>query len=473
MKRTRIMALSALLPLASCASPADLQISGIETPSVWSRLWDTDKPNADPVLASDESVAVEQRWWQSFGDPTLDRLIDGALADNKTLHIAEARVAEARAGRNLAEAALLPDISATGAVSRGNQGVITNNKPIGIREIDLQASWEIDLFGKNQARAAEAAAILQSEDARRQAAMVSLLAEAARNYFDLRNFQAQIAITEKNLVTQQRTLDLIKAQQIGALTSDLDVARAAAQVATTSAQLPALRSSYEVTLDHLNILLGYPPGTEDAWLSPSEPLKPLDATILVAAPAKILANRPDVRAAERNFAASLSASDAASREIYPTISLVGLFGFQDSSLFSATPWAVGANLAQPLLNFGRIQAGIDTADARQKQAFFSYQETVLEALEDMENALSQYLHETRRQRDLSLAAEQDRKAVDLANQQYTSGYSALLDLLVAQRDELAAESNLASSNAQLRKNLVHIYAAAGGGWNPNGMTASR
>jgi multidrug efflux system outer membrane protein len=464
MHATRLIALPALLLLASCTSPQPAQDSGITIAGTWSRLWGTDRTTDDPPLASAESVKIEQRWWRSFGDPVLDQLIDGVLANNKTLRIAEARVAEARAGRRATEAALLPDISAAGGISRGNQGVVTGDKPISVREIDLEASWELDLFGKNQAHAAEAAAILQSEDARRQAAMVSLLAEAARTYFDLRNFQQQVAITSKNLATQQRTLELIEAQREGALTSDLDVQRAAAQVATTSAQLPALRSAYEVALNRLNVLLGQSPGTEDVWLAPARPLEKLDATILVAAPAKVLANRPDVRAAERSFAASISAHDAATRELYPTISLVGLFGFQDSSLFSATPWTLGASLAQPLLDFGRIRARIDVSDARQKQAFFSYQETVLEALEDMENALSQYLHETGRQRDLALAAEQDRKAVELADLQYTTGYSGLLDLLVAQRDELAAESSLAASNAQLRKNLVRIYTAAGGGW---------
>jgi NodT family efflux transporter outer membrane factor (OMF) lipoprotein len=465
MQQMRPLVILAALLLAACASPQGPQASGLSTPSVWSRLWDKERPADDLPLASTDSAEIEQRWWKSFGDPTLDRLIDGALANNKTLRIAEARVEEARAGRSGAEAELLPDISTTAGLSRGNQGFATRNQSVSVKEIDLQASWEIDLFGKNQARAAEAAAILQSEDAQRQAVIVSLLAEVARAYFDLRNDQEQIEITRKNLMTQQKTLDLIKAQQEGALSSGLDVERAAAQVATTSAQLPALSSDYEVTLNELNVLLGYPPGTQDAWLEPSAPLKPLDAKVLVAAPAKVLASRPDVRAAERNFAASISASKAATRELYPTISLVSLFGFQDSSLFSATPWSVGASLAQPILDFGRIRAQIDAADARQKQAFFNYQETVLEALEDMENALSLYLHETSRQHDLSAAAEQDRKAVDLANQQYLSGYSGLLDLLVAQRDELAAESNLAASNAQLRKNLVHIYAAAGGGWN--------
>ena len=455
-----------LLALAGCTSPVGSQASGIDAPDAWSRLWGKDKQDASGnlPLASTDATDIEQRWWQSFNDPALDQLIDGALANNKTLKIAEARVAEARAGRGGAEANLYPQVSVTGAVSRGNQGYATSNKPINVREADLQASWEVDLFGKNQARVAEATAILQSEDAHRQAVLVSLLAEVARNYFDLRDYQEQIAITRRNLATQQRTLDLIKVQLQGALSSDLDVERAAAQVSTTSAQLPALQSASEVTLDHLNILLGSPPGTRDAWLSTSTPLQPLAPTVLVAAPARVLANRPDVRAAERSFAASLSASDAASREIYPTVSLTALFGVQNSSLFNATPWGVGAGLVQPVLNFGRIQSDIDVADARQQQAFLGYQETVLEALEDMENALSLYLYETSRRQDLDHAAAQNRKAVDLANRQYTAGYSGLLDLLVAQRDELAAESSLASSSAQLRKNLVHIYVAAGGGW---------
>ena len=144
--------------------------------------------------------------------------------------------------------------------------------------------------------------------------MVSLLAEVAGNYFDLRNEEEQIAITKKNLLTQQRTLDLIKAQQRGALSSDLDIDRAAAQVATTSAQIPALREAYEVALDHLNILMGQPPGTSQPWLEAQEPLTPLQPSVLVAAPAKVLAARPDIRAAERSFAAAISGKEAADKE---------------------------------------------------------------------------------------------------------------------------------------------------------------
>lgn len=452
-------ALAALL--AACTSPKGPQDSGLETPASWSGLADSEA--AGPLVPSDKAE-IEQRWWRSFEDPVLDRLIAAALAGNKSLQIAAARVEEARAARHGAVANLYPNVAVTADAQRTNQGLFTSNKPVSINEADLQASWEADLFGKNQARAAEAAAIVQSADARRQAVMVALLADVARAYFDLRNDEEQISITERNLATQRRTLDLVRQQQAGALASSLDVAREAAQVATTSAQLPALRAAYKVSAHRLAVLLGTPPGAIEPWLAPGVRLALLPPGVLVAAPVRVLANRPDVRAAERDFAASISASDAAAREIYPTISLTAFFGIQDSTLFNATPWGIGASLAQPLLNFGRIQSDIDVADARQKQALLSYQETVLEALQDMEDALSLYLNENLRERQLAAAAEQNRKSVDLAEQQYKAGYSGLLDLLDAQRNELAAESSLATSDFALRQQLVRIYTAAGGGW---------
>src|SRR5262249_41646824 len=155
--------------------------------------------------------------------------------------------------------------------------------------------------------------------------------------------------------------------------------------------------------------------------------RPLDQRILVAAPAAVLASRPDVRAAERRFAASISAKEAATAELFPDISLTAFFGAQNSTLLSATPLGVGLNLVQPILNFGRIESQIDAADARQKQAYLGYQQTVLEALENMEDALSSYLRETARNASLTAAVAEDRKAHEFANQQYENGLTGLLD----------------------------------------------
>lgn len=463
-------ALLALAVLAACAGPREPQSSGIDTPTLWSKLRGTAGTDLNVPLASSDQAPVEQTWWTHFGDPVLDGLITEVLKNNKTLAIARARVEEVRADRTLARSALFPQVSIAADALRGNQGYATNNQVITVREADLEATWEVDLFGRNQARAAEAGALLQSEEATRQGVTVGLLAEVARTYFDLRNYQRQLIITRKNLDSQKKTAELTHAQFEGALAGDFDVQRAEAQVSTTEAQIPALQAAYDTALNHLNVLLGHAPGERDSLVQDEPPeLKPLDAQTLVAAPAAVLAARPDVRAAERRFAASLSAKRAAVAGLFPDISLLGLYGVQGSSLMAASnPWTLGISLAQPVLNFGRVRSQIDAADARQQQAFLGYQETVLEALENMENALSGYLNETARNAALNKSVAQTRRAAVLARNQYENGYTGLLDVLTADRDVLNAEAALADSDAKLRKDLVNTYTAAGGGWDVPG-----
>lgn len=448
-----VVILSALAVVACATSPVGHQDSGITTPTTW-----------QDQGADNPEVQVDQVWWKHFADPTLDKVIDEALANNKSLQIAKARVEEARAGRSISKSRLLPDISAVGSAQRGNQGFLSNNKTVGIAEADVQASWEIDLFGGNQANAAEASAILQSEQASQQAIRVALLAEVARNYFDMRNYERQIALTTHNLETQKKTLALIQSQFQGGMVSNFDVQRTAAQVSTTAAIIPELQLEHDAALNRLNVLLGYPPGTKDKLLLNAQLLKPLDPHILIAAPATVLATRPDVRVAERQFAASISASKAATSDLFPKISLTAFFGAQTATPFSSTPWGLGLNLAQPLLNFGRIESQIDASNARQKQAFLNYQQTVLVALENMENSLSSYMHETNRNALLTDAVTENSKANDLAQQQFSNGYTSLLDVLVTERNLLDAEASQATSDANLRKDLINVYTAAGGGW---------
>ncbi len=459
-----VLLLSGLL-LSACAAPPGPQDAGIPTPSLWSRLIGGSDSGTSAPLTLRDDAEVEQMWWRHFGDPTLDALVTEALENNKNLAIAKARVEEARANRGIARSALLPDVSIQGSAQRGNQGYATNDKAVSIAEADLRASWDLDLFGRNQARLAQSTALVESQEASRQGVRVALLAEVARTYFDLRDALRQLDLTRQNLGTQQRTLEIIQAQQQGAMASDFDVQRAGAQVSATAAQIPIQEAARDVALNRLAVLLGRTPGSKDtALLAQLQTIKPLDATILTAAPAKVLAARPDVRAAERRYAASLSARDAASAELFPDISLTALFGAQTATPFSTTPWSLGASLVQPVLNFGRIESQIDAADAQQQQAFLGYQQTVLEALEDMENALSRYGHETRRNQSLTTGVAQNRRAAELARSQYRNGYTGLLDVLVAERNLLEAEQAQATSDTNLRRDLVSIYAAAGGGW---------
>jgi len=450
----------AALAAAGCTHPVGPQSSGVDFQPGWQAL-EVLRENGDLVIGSADAQ-VDQRWWSHFQDPVLENLVRDALAGNKTLAIARARVEEARAGRLQAQSALAPQVNATASSARGNQGLLTNDKAVTVNQAAISAAWEVDLFGRNQARTAQATAILQSTQASEQAVRVALLAEVARTYFELRNLDRQIELTRSSLETQRKTLELVEAQQRGALASSFDVQRAAAQVSSTASRVPSLRAARDAAANRLSTLLGHAPGTS-APVQVALPL-PLDSRIVVSAPATVLAARPDVRAAERQFAASISARKAAVAELFPNISLTAFFGVQNATPFSSTPWGIGAQLVQPVLNFGRIRSRIDAADARQTQAFFAYQQTVLDALEDMESAMSAYLNEQTRNASLNDGVALNRKAAELARTQYRFGYVGLLDVLVAERELLNAESQQAASDASLREDLVRIFAAAGGGW---------
>ena len=451
----------ALAVLAACTTPAEPQNSALPVPAGWTAPTGGD---SKPLLFSSSDAEVDQNWWKHFDDPVLDQLVEQALQNNKSLQIASARVDEARAARRVTASALYPQLNGELNAQRGNQGYATSNQAISVSQADVALSWDLDLFGRNQARTASATAILQSTEASRQAVRVALLSEVAHNYFEMRNFERQVFIATENLATERRTLELIQAQLKGAIASDFDVQRAAAEVSATEALIPALQTAYDAAVNRLNVLVGQIPGSRNALLGQQVDLKPLDSSIVVAAPARVLESRPDVRAAERQFAASLSDSQAARADLFPDISLTALFGAQTATPFSSTPWGLGINLVQPILNFGRIQGEIDASDARQKESFANYQNVVLEATENMQNALSSYIHETSRHGSLASGVAQNRRANDLAQQQYTNGYVGLLDVLVVQRNLLDAEAAEASSSASLRNDLVDIYAAAGGGW---------
>jgi len=458
MKVKYLYLLMVVATLCSCAHALPYQSSGINAPSSWGKLKD--------LTISDENTLGEQQWWKYFKDATLDELIQQAIIDNKTLGIARARVQEALANVAYGNASQLPEIDFVGQPQRGDIA-ITSRKPVGIIEGQLQATWEIDVFGRNLPRLAQAAEIVQYADASRQAVLVGLLSQLADGYFDLQDDKMQIALTEQNLKIQQKTLELIKAQQKGAMASDFDVERAQAQVSTTEAKLPALRSAYQTALNGISVLLGANPNRDyDDLVQHSLGLQPLDQNIIVAAPATVMANRPDIKAAERNFAASISNKQYAAKKYFPDISLLSYFGAEGISKATPIyPWLASLNIIEPVIDFGRIRSQINVAKAQETQAFLSYQETILEALQDMKNALITYKNEMVRNQLLRDSVNQNRRSETLAQQQFKSGFIGLLDLLVIQANLLDAESALADSDVALRKDLVHIYVASGGGWN--------
>lgn len=450
--------LSGCVPKLKGFFPSDIRLN-----QVWKERRASEE-GGYPNILTQTQIQVEKEWWQSFHDPILNNLIEMALVGNKDIQTAKARVEQARAARSLASAELTPEINATGGASRSNQSTFTSISPFNTAQGYLQASWELDVFGQNQYRLQQAEAILQSEEANNQAVIVSLLAEVASTYFDLINYKSQMQIIEESLKGQRNTLGMVRSLRRESMATELDLQRSGAQVSTTEAQLPDVRHAYNTAINRLNILTGEPPGTIDAMFISTRVMHPLTQTLLINAPADIIANRPDVRVAERQFASRIAAQNVAKAEIFPKISLSALFGIQGNGFVNYNPFSLGANAVQPLLDFGRIESQIDTANALQKQALYNYQKTVLEALEDMENALSSYLNETSKNKSLKDAVEKNQKSLQLVKQQFKEGYSDILNVETVERNLLQSQAELARTNAKLRKDMVAIYTAAGGGW---------
>jgi NodT family efflux transporter outer membrane factor (OMF) lipoprotein len=307
--------------------------------------------------------------------------------------------------------------------------------------------------------------------------LVSLLAEVATNYIELRGLQQRLAITNNNITTQAETLELTRERSAAGLTSEIDVLRAQAQLMSTRSQVPALESLIKRSIHRLGVLLGSEPGALLAELSPEAPLPALPPEIPVGLPSDLLRRRPDVRSAERQLAAATARIGVAVADLFPRFLLTGAVGRQgddahDVKLGVNRYWNFGPSIQWPVFQGGRILANIKVQDARQEQAVAQYEKTVLLSLEEAENALVDYAREQERHRSLARAAESNLEAVSLSKDLYTQGLVDFLNVLDAQRALFLTQDQLVQSSQTVVLNLIILYKALGGGWevfeNPTG-----
>ncbi|MGR9085751.1 MAG: efflux transporter outer membrane subunit [Gammaproteobacteria bacterium] len=413
-----------------------------------------------------------KRWWHSFDDETLNRLMDQALAGNLEVKIALARVDQARAERRGTRAELFPEVNVAASAGR-NENPLPGLAP-GIKynlfELGFDALWEIDLFGRQQRRLEAAIADLEGASEQYRQSLVTLTSDIARTYVDYRSLQNQLRITRSNLDSQRHTLGLTERLDAEGVGTRHDVVRARAQSSATESQIPALEARLISALRRLEVLTGRRPGSLDGQLSSNGAVPAAPAIGILASPAATIRNRPDLRAAERSLAAATAMKGAAIAELFPKISLsafVGLRNTEIEELFKSAAFSYGtaANLLQPLLNFGRIRAAIDMADAKQKEAYLSYQKAVLEALQETETALTRYLKEEIRRQTLARWVTDLKESVRLSNLRYQEGVISFLDVLDAQRALYVAEIDLARSEAETATSLIALYKALGGGAN--------
>jgi NodT family efflux transporter outer membrane factor (OMF) lipoprotein len=476
--RAAAFAVAALL--ASCTVGPDYEEPQVAAPESFGEM-----PTQDPATgAGNPSVATDRpldlaAWWTSFQDPVLDDLVQRAIDANPTLRQAEARVREARARRGIAESALWPDLDATASAIRSHSSGNTSATTPGSsfvpgREITLwqagfDASWEIDLFGgtRREIEATDAELAAGIED--RRDVLVSLLAEVARDYVELRGSQRQAAIARANLQSQQETLDLTRARLRAGLVSDLDVARAEALVRATESRLPELDSVSRQAIHRLAVLLAQTPASLLPDLLPAAPIPIAPPLVAVGLPSELLRRRPDVRRAERVLAAATARIGVAVADRFPKFTFDAAYGVsaKETSMLDENDsryWSFGPSLTLPLLDFGRRSGEVEVRNAIEEQAAAAWEQTVLGSLREVEDALVAFSREQTRRTSLAGAVDSNRRAVDLATVLYERGNADFLSVLDAQRALFATEDALAGSDSTVASDLIALYKALGGGW---------
>jgi len=411
-------------------------------------------------------------WWTTLNDPELSSLIERAAARNLDLRKAKARVREARARRGLSRADFYPTLDATGSVTRSrgsaDMGGATTSD---LFSTGLDASWEIDLFGGVRRSVEAAEADLQAAGEDLHDTLVSLLAEVALNYVDLRTSQARLAVTEASLKSQEETHRLALWRSQAGLGDELAVQQARYNLENTRAQIPTLRTAISEAQNRLAVLLGEAPGAVHAELEAPRPIPGVPPEVAVGVPVNLLRQRPDVRRAERQLAAQTARIGVATAELYPKLKLSGAIGLEAlsfSGLFSSgsATSSGSSGVTWRIFNAGAIRQNIEVQSALQEQSLIAYESAVLVALDEAENAISAYAQEQRRQQSLGEAARSAEAAAELAQIKYRTGLTDFGTVLEAERSLLSFRDQLAQSDGAVVTNLVKLYKALGGGWTP-------
>jgi len=458
-----------MLMAYGCAVGPDFHRPEVSVPGGWAGP--TAKPATQPKTPGGRELAD---WWTLFQDPILTSLINRAVSSNLDLKLAEARIREARAAKGVAAGGLGPALDASGSYQRSRSSAAsgTGSSSADQYQAGFDAGWEIDIFGGQRRNLEAADADLQAAVETRRDVLVTLTAEVARNYINLRSFQQQIVITQKNLAAQLHSAKLTRQRFEGGFVSGLDVANAEAQSATTAAQIPLLESSVQQAIYSLSVLLGEPPASLEAELSPTGIIPGAPPEVPAGVPSELLRRRPDIRRAEAQIHAATARIGVAAAELFPKFTIAGSAGYQSGEFSSWFDWAnrfwfFGPSLSWRLFESGRIRAGVELQKALQEQEVITYRQTVLSALQEVENALIASSKEQAHRKALATAVAANRKAVSLAETLYTEGQTDFLNVLQAQGALYATEDALVQSTSTVSTNLVALYKALGGGWHTN------
>ncbi|MBS0616325.1 MAG: efflux transporter outer membrane subunit [Verrucomicrobia bacterium] len=478
-------ALLICLCLAGCKVGPDYQAPAITASNTWA---------AQDALVTQDAPLTD--WWKVFNDPLLTKYIELAARYNENVLTAEANILQARGLRTVTASALFPQVSAdinatktffskngpvfaigTAGGNTNSTSSTTTGLPFVPQVPQIQnlfnalfdASWEIDLFGKTRRSVEAADAQIDTAIQQRNDTLLSVLAELARNYMDLRAAQKQVQLTEANIQLIEENAAIVKDQFSTGYVSDLDVESIEADVATARSALPTYLAQIYRSIYAIAVLTGHPPETFVEELMPHAPLPSIPTSVAVGLRSDLLRRRPDVRRAERNLAAATANVGVAVASFYPSLVFTPDFGFQSlqiSNLFQAASrtWAIGGNLDVPIFEGGQLVGNLRASRAAEQAAFHNYQQTVLSALQDAETSVKTCSSDIATMQQLQVATEKNRALVGLTDNRYTSGLVGKIDLLTQERQLIAVEQNLLSSQQTTLVDLIALYKALGGGW---------
>ena len=433
----------------------------------------------DSAYAADAPIA---QFWSVFNDDTLNALVGFALQRNHDLRIALANLNQARALRNETQFDLLPTVNVQAAHTKArisaDQSIDGLPRSSKLNTGGIDAVWELDLWGRVRREIESSKANEQAAMADLHAVQVSVAAEVARNYFELRGAQEQFSVAQRNADNQQETLKIADARLDAGRGTEFDTARAQAQLNNTLSTLPGLQATITNTIHRLSVLVGEQPNALSATLAPKIDLPALPRLVNIGKPEDLLRRRPDVSSAERRLAAATADIGVAKGEWFPRVNFVGEIGSAASDInrfgdASRATYAYGPSIQWSILDFGHVNARINQVKAREQGALAEYEQSVLRALEETENALVLY-RETRKQLDyLQASSNASARATQLAHLRFENGSSDFLDVLEVQRTQLLTEASYANARTNAATSLIALYKALGGGWEVGEQTAAR
>ena len=485
------VAAALLLLLDACTVGPDFAPPEWLSPASWfAKKAEPIKPAPSMAVAE----PIDPNWWNLFHDPELTALEQRVAAENLDVQVATVRLVESRAQLGVVGAAQFPTFNANGSythtkssnigefanapnplgangASGNTAGGVKGGKlaPFDVYQVGFDATWELDLWGRVRRSVESASASVEASAEARRAALLSSLAELARDYIQLRGTQLLLHIARDNLATSQQSLQLTQQRAAGGVTTDLDVANAAAQVHTTAAEVPRLEQQESQYINAICLLLGQPPNALQTELIDPKPVPPVPPRVPIGVPSELARRRPDIRQAEAQLHAATADIGVAVANFYPSVTLSGSLGLQ-----ALQPWRVfnanalmysaGPGITIPIFEGGQLKATLELRKAQQEEAAINYQKTVLSAWHDVDNALTAYQTEQSRRDQLSQAVTQNQRALSLAQSRYQDGVADFLQVLTAQQNLLSSQQQLALATINVSANLVALYKALGGGW---------